>query len=108
MLFSQHHDHPITINNPLRIVRTVVSRTTRLNNVVGAGEGIDVYSALLSITRWAAYNIKEELMKGCLKPGLNADFIVLSESPLTKPIEQIESIEVLTTIKDDVVIYQKP
>ena len=99
MLFSQHHDHPVAINNPLRIIKTAVSRMTRENNAIGLAEAINTYTAILSVTRWAAYNIKEESIKGCIKAGLNADFIILSENPLNKAIDQIETIEVLSTIK---------
>lgn len=89
MLFSQHHDYPLGSNNPMRIVKTAMIRETRLNSTIGIAEGLDVYTALLTITRWAAFNLKDELSKGCLKPGLNADLVILDKNPLTQPAEQM-------------------
>ena len=54
--------------------------------------------ALRMFTRDAAYLQFEETEKGTLAPGKRADFVVLTDSPLTVAPERIAAIRVLRTV----------
>ncbi len=63
--------------------------------------------ALQSYTIDAAYASFEEESKGSISPGKLADMAVLSDDPTTVPPEQIGEIEVVATILDGKVVWQK-
>jgi predicted amidohydrolase YtcJ len=83
---------------PLRLVWSAVNRRTTSGDVLGAGERIDVASALRAVTIDAAFQHFEETAKGSLEPGKLADLVILDRSPLATRPEAIDSIRVLETI----------
>jgi len=58
-----------------------------------------------AVTRSAAYQIKEEKTKGTLEAGKLADMVVLSANPLRVDPTTIKTIQVLTTYKEGVPVY---
>jgi hypothetical protein len=62
------------------------------------GQEITLEQALRSLTMDAAYATFEEGIKGSLAPGKYADLVILSENPLTAPIENVPDIQVLMTM----------
>ena len=74
-----------------------VNRITRDGELLGPEERISPYDALKAYTTDAAYCSFEEDIKGSLSPGKLADFVVLSDNPLTVEKEQIRDIQVLRT-----------
>ncbi len=96
--FTIHCDSPVVPMEPLRLVWSAVNRRTTSGDVLGAGERIDVASALRAVTIDAAYQHFEEADKGSLEPGKLADLAVLDRSPLATPPAVIDSIRVLETI----------
>lgn len=62
--------------------------------------------ALKAITVYAAYQYFEEKEKGTIEKGKKADFVVLSENPLETEPENLASVQVLMTIKENEVIYK--
>lgn len=78
-------DGPCTRPNPLRGMHCAVNHPT-------PSERIGRFEALKMITANPAYMSHDEKNRGTLTPGKIADFVVLSESPLTA--EDIEHIEV--------------
>jgi predicted amidohydrolase YtcJ len=100
MLFSQHHDAPVANPNAIRILSSVVTRRTRSGDILGAGQCIPVDAALKSLTLWAAYQHYEEKNRGSIEVGKLADFAVLDKNPLEIPIEELENLKVLETVKE--------
>jgi hypothetical protein len=106
MLFTAHHDAPVTLPNSLRVLSATVTRRTRSGDILGAGERVPVEVALKALTLWAAYQHFEEKTKGSIEVGKLADLVVLSANPLAVPPEQLMSLRVMETIKEGVTVYE--
>ena len=92
--------------NILLSVQNACLRRTMSGRILGAEQRISVREALRAVTYGAAYQIFEEDHKGSLAPGKLADFVLLSENPLTLSTEKLSEIRVLKTIKEDREIYR--
>ena len=100
------HDAPVTPSpSVLALVDAAVNRRTASGNVIGPDERVTPYAALGAVTRSAAYQIKEEKSKGTLEAGKLADMVVLSANPLKVDPATIKEIQVLTTYKEGVPVY---
>lgn len=91
------------------IFAAVTRRTTDGKNPAGwfPEQKITVEEALRAYTSSAAYAAFEEGEKGTLSPGKLADFIVLSSDLFEVKPEEIEKIEVDTTVVGGKVVYSK-
>jgi predicted amidohydrolase YtcJ len=105
--YTIHNDAPVVPPNIIFLMHTAVNRTTRTSEVLGPGQRISAESALKAVTIWAAYQHFEEDIKGSIEVGKMADFVVLSENPLTVAPTNISEIEVLETIKEGKSIFVK-
>ncbi len=107
MLYTLHSDCPITPISPLFSVWAAVNRVTRNGTVLGDSQKITVESALKSMTIYGAQlNFEEEEM-GSIEVGKVADFAVLAENPIKVDPMRIKDIEVLATIIDGEIVYEK-
>ena len=106
MIFTEHHDAPVIPPNSMRTLDATVNRTTRSGKTLGADQKISPYIALKSMTDWAAYQYFEEDRKGTLTAGKLADFVILSDNPITIEPQQIKNIKILATYKEGQAIYQ--
>lgn len=106
MSFTLHQDSPVVPPNILLSVQNACLRRTMSGRILGAEQRISVREALRAVTYGAAYQIFEEDHKGSLAPGKLADFVLLSENPLTLSTEKLSEIRVLKTIKEDREIYR--
>jgi predicted amidohydrolase YtcJ len=79
---------------------------SRSGEVIGPDQRIPVYTALKSITTWAAYQAFEENLKGTIKEGKLADFVILDKNPLKIDPMQLANLKVMATIKEGKTIYQ--
>jgi hypothetical protein len=104
--FTFHQDTPILAPDMLRTVQTAVERRTQGGVTLGEAQKISVFEALQAVTAHAAYQYGEEVGKGTLEAGKNADFVILDKNPLETEISEIEKIRVLATIKADEVLYE--
>ena len=91
----------------LGIYAAVTRRTLDGKNPRGwiPEQKITVAEALRAYTAAAAYAAFEEREKGSLAPGRLADFVILSRDPFSGAPEQIEKIEVETTVVGGRVVY---
>ena len=94
--FTIHCDAPVVPMEPLRLIWAAVNRRTRSDFVVGPDERIPVMAAIRATTIDAAYQHFEDADKGSLEAGKLADFVVLSDDPLSRP-ETVDEIDVLET-----------
>ncbi|UOQ95159.1 amidohydrolase [Halobacillus shinanisalinarum] len=105
LLFTLHSDCPITPISPLFSVWAAVNRLTSKGNVLGEGQKIDALTALKSMTSYGAALNFEEDDKGTIEVGKKADFVVLEDSPVTCPPEEIKDIPILSTIIDGRIVW---
>ena len=106
MPYTFSHDAPVSPQPAiLALVDAGVNRTTDSGKVVGPGERVPAYDALKAVTAHAAYQIKEENMKGTLEAGKLADLVILERNPLKVDPKTIKDIRVLQTIKEGVPVF---
>lgn len=87
--------------SPLHLISTAVTRVQYPNETPPAyilAQTITVEQALRMLTIEGAYATFEEDLKGSLAPGKLADLVILSNNPLTTPIEQFPDIQTLMTM----------
>lgn len=104
---SIHTDAPVALPNLMRVLWTAVNRTSRSGKVIGEEERLTPYEALQAITIWSAYQHFEEDKKGSLEVGKLADLVVLDKNPLKIKADDIKDIQVLKTIKEGKIVYEK-
>ena len=75
--------------------------------MVGPDERIPPYDALRAVTATAAYQLKEEKMKGTLEPGKLADLVILDCNPLKVEAIAIKDIVVVETIKEGRTVFAR-
>lgn len=68
---------------------------------------VSVEQALRMFTIDGAYAAHEEMKKGSLAPGKLGDVVVLSKNPYETELDEIKDIEVVSTIKEGNILYQK-
>lgn len=105
--FTYHQDTPVIKPNMLETIWCAVNRITRDGVLLGENQKVTPYEALKAITINAAYQNKEEDIKGTIEEGKLADLVILSDNPLTCDPMKIKDIEVLETIKEGKTLYTK-
>ncbi|WP_420150812.1 amidohydrolase [Spirosoma sp.] len=93
-------DFPVEAVNPLFGFHAAVARQDAKNYPAGGYQmenAIDRKSALLAMTRWAAYANFEDKLRGSIAPGKQADFVVLDRDIMTVPNEQLRATKVRQT-----------
>ncbi|MEG2435852.1 MAG: amidohydrolase [Ruthenibacterium sp.] len=106
ILFTFHQDAPVIEPNMLETIQCAVKRKTNAGIILDESSCISVLDALRAVTINAAYQYFEEDYKGSIKVGKAADFVVLSENPLTVAQDRISQIKVCETIKDGQSVFQ--
>ena len=96
--FTLHSDNPVTAPSPLFSMYCAVNRITREGYLLGTDQRVSPLEALRAYTCDAAFCSFEEHLKGSIEPGKLADFVVLSDNPLTVAPERIKDIQVLRTV----------
>ncbi|SDI26565.1 amidohydrolase [Aliiruegeria lutimaris] len=107
MRFSTHHDAPVAFPDSMRVLDATVTRRSRSGDIIGPEHRVDVMTALKAMTLWPAWQHFEEAEKGSLEPGKLADLVILSQDPTAVDPETLDSLQVMQTIKEDVVIYDR-
>lgn len=102
-----HTDAPVALPNLMRVLWTAVERTSRSGKIIGKEERLTPYEALQAITIWSARQHFEEDTKGSLEKGKLADLVILTDNPLKVEPDAIKDIEVVTTVKEGKVIYER-
>ena len=106
--FTYSHDAPVSpVPSILALVDAGVNRLSGSGQVVGPDERIPPYDALRAVTAMAAYQLKEEKMKGTLEPGKLADLVILDRNPLKVEATAIRDIVVVETIKEGRTVFAR-
>jgi predicted amidohydrolase YtcJ len=103
-------DFPVESINPMRGLYAAVAREAESGGPPGGwipSEAISIEQAIHAYTVDSAYAEFEDQRKGRLIPGQFADLVVLSRDLTRAKASQILETEVLTTIVDGVVRYER-
>ena len=106
ILFTFHQDTPVIEPDMFETIWCAVNRKTKEGKVLGENEKISVLEAIKAVTINVAYQYGEEEIKGSLKAGKNADFIIVDKNPLKVAKDELRNIKILETIKDGKVIWK--
>ena len=93
-------DFPVEAVNPLFGFHAAVARQDAKNFPAGGYQmenAVDRKSALLAMTRWAAYACFEDQLRGSIAPGKQADFVILDRDIMTVPNPQLRQTAVKQT-----------
>ena len=93
-----HSDSPMAPLSPLTLMWTAIARENISGEKTGQAEVMSRYGALKAVTIDAAWILGLEDSIGSIRAGKAADFTVLAADPLTVPLEQLRSIEVIGTV----------
>lgn len=108
VIIANGTDAPVEDVNPFQSIYASVTRKNDEKNIVFFPEQkMTRHEALYSYTLGNAFAAFEEDIKGSLTPGKMADIIILDQNLLTCPDEQIKKTNVLTTIVNGQIKYQK-
>jgi hypothetical protein len=105
---TSHTDAPVALPNLLQVVWATVNRTSRSGQVIGPDERVTPYEAMKMITLWGAEQYGEAADKGSIEAGKQADFVVLSDNPVSIDPTKINTIVVNETIKDGKTVWKRP
>ena len=95
---AEGSDAPVEDLDPLRGFRAGVTRTLDGRPGWRTDEALTAEQALHAATVAPAWLTGDERRRGKLLPGYLADLVVLSRDPLTCPLEELETIEVVATM----------
>jgi len=93
-------DFPVEAVNPLFGFHAAVARQDAKNYPAGGYQmknAVDRKSALLAMTRWAAYACFDDKLRGCIAPGKQADFVILDRDIMTVPNTELRQTKVKQT-----------
>jgi hypothetical protein len=107
MMFGSHHDAPVALPDSMRVLSATVTRRSRSGDILGPRQRVSVMDGLRSLTIWPAWQHFEEQRKGSIEVGKIADFVILSDNPLTVPEDRLDDLYVMETIKDGETIYTR-
>ena len=107
LIYTFHQDTPVIMPNMLESVWCACKRITKNGIILGKDERVSVYDALKAVTINSAYQYSEEEYKGSIKEGKHADLIILDKNPCKVEIDESLDINILMTIKNGKIIYQK-
>ena len=105
--FALHSDFPISRYEAMIRLGSAVNRTTKDGQVLGANQKIQVEEAIKAYTYGGAYTTHEEKIKGTIVEGQLADLIIVNKNVDQVKPENIENIQVLTTIVGGKIAYSK-
>jgi len=95
---SNGSDCPVELPNVMGGIQCAVTRKDlKGNGPYLPQEAFTVQEALDSFTKMGAYASFEETIKGEIKPGMLADFVVLGEDPFAADPQSIKDIPVVAT-----------
>ncbi|NSL54924.1 amidohydrolase [Uliginosibacterium aquaticum] len=107
MIFTSHHDAPVAMPDPMRVMHATVNRVTRSGQVLGPQHRVSPLVALKAHTLWSAYQHFEDKSKGSIEVGKLADFVIVDRSPLDGDPMTIDTIKVMETIKQGKSVFKR-
>ncbi|MFF3285857.1 amidohydrolase [Streptomyces sp. NPDC003023] len=90
-------DRPVAPGAPLLGMQSMVDRLSRAGTVLAPDERVSAEQALRAYTIDAAWASHDEDRRGSISPGKHADFVILSDDPVSVDSHRIGAIDVLAT-----------
>ena len=103
-------DSPVADPDPLKGIFSAVHRRFALdiNNPIWQPQlAIDAFEAIKAYTQGSARAARQQLVRGGLQPGKQADFVVLSDNPFKAGAEELLSIRVMMTVQNGSIVYSE-
>ena len=103
-------DAPVEIGDPRIEFKAAIGRKDLdgyYQDYWNLDESVSREEALYMFTKWAAYSVFEEDIKGTVEVGKLADLTIFSKDLMVIPEEEIMSSQILMTIVDGRVVYSK-
>ena len=107
MTFTTHNDAPIVPPDMIRLLWATSHRETRSGKILGADQRISIYDALKTMTVNAAYQYFEEDRKGTISAGKQADFVILSQNPLSMNSSDLLDLKIEQTISRGKTVFRR-
>jgi predicted amidohydrolase YtcJ len=101
-------DAPVEELDPLAGIRAGVLRTIDDRPAWQPDQALTIEQAIVASTVTPAWLAGDERRRGRLLPGLLADLVVLSRDPFTCPPDELESVEVVSTMVGGRWAHQPP
>ncbi|MFF0445306.1 amidohydrolase [Streptomyces sp. NPDC004609] len=108
MVYTSHHDAPVVLPNSMAVLASQVTRVTRSGRVLGEDQRVSRLDAVRATTAHAAHQYFEESAKGSIEAGKLADFVILSDNPVTAEPGAINGITVTETVKEGRTVFPGP
>lgn len=99
-------DAPVASFNPWKGISTAVNRRTVSGEEIGPAERLSRFQAIQMYSTGAAESAGWKHCRGMLRPGFQADFIVLQDDPLNCSIEQLWTMTTYQTWIGGTLVYQ--
>ena len=100
-------DAPVVPLNSFAGIYAAITRMAETGQLLEPHQAISIRQALEMHTIAGAYASFEEETKGSLSPGKLADMVILSDDPISVSPEALGTIEVLMTVLDGQVVWEK-
>ena len=103
-------DFPVEKVNPLLTFYSAVARKDVEGNPLEGflkENALTRTEALKGMTIWAAYSNFEDSFKGSIEIGKFADFVILTKDIMKVPEEEITNVDVVATIVNGSIVFQK-
>ena len=110
VLIAGGSDAPVEIGDPRIEFKAAIGRKDLdgyYQDYWNLDESVSREEALYMFTKWAAYSVFEEDIKGTIEVGKLADLTIFSKDLMVIPEEEIMSSQILMTIVDGRVVYSK-
>ncbi|WP_281827136.1 amidohydrolase [Jannaschia rubra] len=106
---TTHTDTPVVPIDGIQMIWSSVNRMSTGGDIIGEDQRVPPLEAIKAITTNAAWQYFQEDLKGSIEPGKLADFVILSENPLSvghlDPMK-IKDIRVLETIVGGETVFE--
>ena len=103
-------DAPVEIGDPRIEFKAAIGRKDLdgyYQDYWNLDESVSREEALYMFTKWAAYSVFEEDIKGTIEVGKLADLTIFSKDIMVIPEEEIMSSQILMTVVDGRVVYSR-
>lgn len=105
MVLPGSTDSPVSDGNPLVSIHDMVNRRTASGRVLGPEERLSVAEAVRAYTFGSAYAVGQEKEKGMLRPGMLADFTMLTDDLFQIDPARIRDISTVATVVGGKVLH---
>ncbi|MBM4218228.1 MAG: amidohydrolase [Gammaproteobacteria bacterium] len=105
--YTLHTDTPVVPANMPLTLWSATTRRTRSGDILGPQQRLTALEALQGLTVNGAMQYSEQDRKGTIEVGKQADFVILSQDPLSLTGEQLRDLVIEETVSRGQSVYRK-